>query len=140
MRFIFRGCEILTVSFSFPISFLLVGFRAVSLQPAYRCIIRAGQKPFLDQLSRLTSLPGIFLLRTRELRDPNLLRKRFKSIYGSIYPQSFGLTFPHQFKSNLGLSRRDWDYSRYYIAVHFGLLIQRVNKLTTRFLVYNANR
>lgn len=47
-------------------SFLLAGFRAVAAS-ARRCIIRAA-KPFLDQLSRSTSLPGIFLLRARELR------------------------------------------------------------------------
>lgn len=52
-----------------------------------RCIIRAA-KPFLDQLSRSTSLPGIFLLRARELRGPNLPRKRFESIYESIRDRS----------------------------------------------------
>lgn len=87
-----RDLSFAAARFQSPLSFFLalsLFFSSTSVQRNVAasahcsCIIRAA-KPFLDQLSRSTSLPGIFSLRARESGGSDLPRERLESIYGSI--------------------------------------------------------
>lgn len=87
-----RDLSFAAARFQSPLSFFLALSLFLSSASVQRnvaasahcsCVIRAAE-PFLDQLSRSTSLPGIFSLRARESGGSDLPRKRFESIYGSI--------------------------------------------------------
>lgn len=130
-----RDLSFAAARFQSPLSFFLalsLFFSSASVQrnavasAHCSCVIRAA-KPFLDQLSRSTSLPGIFSLRARESGG---LGSSSEAVQVNLreHPRLHESTFLLQFVPNLGLSRRDLDYPRYYTAAHFSRTIDSTSR------------